>query len=267
MNMIAEARPPEVSVIMPAHNAEQFICESIDSVIAQTFTDWELIVVDDASGDRTVELLQQRYGTDSRVSVVVLEENGGAAVARNTAIQHAKGRFIAFLDCDDLWLPDKLSVQLDYMKRHQVPFTFTGYEKVTPGGELIGVVGVPESTSYTRMLKTSVVGCSTAMYDTSYFGKVYMPAIRMRQDFGLWLALLKRVDRAAGIQSVLVRYRVRPGSISSNKRNAAVFTWRIYREVEKLPLVRAWWFFANYAVRGYLRHRFPSLARRIGVLD
>lgn len=258
---------PVVSIITPSHNAANFISATIDSVLAQRFQGWELIVVDDASTDGTVELVRKKYSSDSRIKLIALAENQGAAVARNTAIEAAEGRFIAFLDCDDLWLPEKLEVQMAWMLEHNCPFSFTAYERILPSGEIVGRVGVPDQTTYSKMLKTSVIGCSTAMYDTHYFGKVHMPLIRMRQDFGLWLALLRRVDHADGIGEVLVRYKLRPGSVSSNKRNAARYTWRVYREVERLPLHKAIWYFANYAGRGYLRFYFPELARRLGFMD
>ena len=258
---------PAVSIVMPSYNAARFILSSIQSVVAQTFKDWELLVVDDASTDETVELVRREYASDTRVKVIALVKNSGAAVARNTAIAAAEGRFIAFLDCDDLWLPEKLSVQLAWMHDHDCAFSFTAYERILPSGEVLGKVGVPARTTYAKMLKTSVIGCSTAMYDTRFFGKVYMPLIRMRQDFGLWLALLRRVDHADGISQVLARYKLRPGSVSSNKRNAARYTWRVYREVEKLPMHKAMWCFANYAGRGYLRFYFPGFAKRLGFMD
>lgn len=258
---------PTVSIVMPSYNAARFILPSIASVVAQTFTDWELLIVDDASRDDTVEQILAHCQHESRVRLIVLAQNQGAAVARNTAIEAARGRYIAFLDCDDQWLPEKLEVQLRFMGQTGSPFTFTAYEKVRETGEQVAVVGVPQRTTYHSMLKTSVVGCSTAMYDSHYFGKVLMPLVRMRQDFGLWLALLKKTSHGSGIQQVLVRYNVRADSISSNKRNAALYTWRVYRQVERLPLLVAFWFFANYAFRGFLRHRFPAWAKKLGIMD
>lgn len=260
-------RGPEVSIITPAYNAAKFIIGTIDSVVSQSFQDWELLIVDDASTDGTADLVREKYAADTRVKVIALAENSGAAVARNTAIEAAQGRFIAFIDSDDLWLPEKLELQVAWMIERNCSFSFTAYERILPSGEMVGKVGVPKKTTYAQMLKTSVIGCSTAMYDTRHFGKVYMPLIRMRQDFGLWLSLLRRVDHAEGIGRVLVRYKLRPGSVSSNKRNAARYTWRVYREVEKLPLHQAIWFFANYAGRGYFRYYFPGMARRLGFMD
>ncbi|WP_122665809.1 glycosyltransferase family 2 protein [Pseudomonas viridiflava] len=257
---------PAVSIVMPSYNAAGFILPSIASVIAQSYSDWELLIVDDASHDDTVACVNAHYGTEPRVRIITLPTNQGAAVARNTAIDAARGRYIAFLDCDDQWLPHKLEYQLQFMAREGCAFSFTAYEKVKGNNEVVSAVGVPARTTYHSMLKTSVVGCSTAMYDTQHFGKVLMPLVRMRQDFGLWLALLKRVPHGCGIQEVLVRYNVRSDSISSNKRRAALYTWRVYRQVEKLPLPTALWCFGNYAFRGFLRHRYPRVAQALGFM-
>jgi glycosyltransferase involved in cell wall biosynthesis len=258
---------PIVSIIMPSFNASQFIGASIDSLLAQTYRSWELIVVDDASYDDTVASVRQSYAHEPRVRIIAQAENQGAAVARNAGIEQARGRYLAFLDCDDQWLPEKLEVQIGFMEREQCAFSFTAYEKIDDAGSVLSVVGVPQRTTYSSMLKTSVVGCSTAMYDTQILGKVFMPLVRMRQDFGLWLSILKQVPYGCGIQQVLVRYSVRPDSISSNKRRAALYTWRVYRQVEKLSLPVSIWFFSNYAVRGFLRHRYPSLARMLKLMD
>ncbi len=258
---------PSISIVMPSYNAARFILPSIASVVAQTCEDWELLIVDDASKDDTVKQVRTHYAHEPRIKIIAQSQNQGAAVARNTAIEAARGRYIAFLDCDDQWLPEKLEVQVRFMEREQCAFSFTAYEKVRETGETVAVVGVPQRTTYRSLLKTSVVGCSTAMYDTHYFGKVFMPLVRMRQDFGLWLALLKKVPHGCGIQQVLVRYNVRADSISSSKRRAALYTWRVYRQVEKLPLPVALWFFGNYALRGVLRHRYPQLAKKLGIMD
>lgn len=257
---------PQVSIVMPAYNAADFIAESINSVVMQTFSSWELIIVDDASADSTVSVVSAVAAHEPRIQLIALSTNSGAAVARNTAINAARGRYICFLDCDDLWFPEKLAVQLQWMSAQRAAFTYTSYERIDPEGRVVGVVGVPERVTYAELLKTSVVGCSTAMYDTAHFGKVMMPIIRMRQDFALWLLLLKHVESGSGIRQVLVQYRLRGESISSNKRKAALYTWRVYRQVEKLSLPRAIWYFSNYAIRGVLRHHFTGFAKKIGIM-
>src|SRR5690606_21976023 len=171
---------PECSVIMPCYNARRFIGRSIESVINQTFQNWELVIIDDGSVDDTPEYIKEHYADgDRRIRLLKLERNSGAAVARNTGIKHAAGRFIAFLDSDDTWDPDKLRLQLAFMKEQQHPFTFTGYRRICGGREL-NEVGTPEKVNYEQLLKTNIIGCLTVIYDTQALGKVYMPLIRKR---------------------------------------------------------------------------------------
>lgn len=256
-----------VSVVMPVYNGEAFIAESIRSVLQQSFQDWELIVVDDASADASVDLVRALCAEDERIRPIQLEQNSGAAVARNTAIESARGRYIAFLDGDDLWLPHKLERQVAFMEQTGAAFSCSAYEKIDANGNPLGQVGAPAKVMYSDLLKTCSIGCLTAIYDTKHFGKVYMPNIRKRQDFGLWLELLKRTKFAYGLNEVLAQYRVRPDSISANKLSAAKHQWMIYRDVEKLSLPASSHYFAHYAVRGLLKTKLPALARKLGVLE
>lgn len=256
-----------VSVITPVFNCSRFIGKSIESVQAQTHVDWELICVDDGSTDGSGEIVQSYAERDSRIRLIRLDVNSGAAVARNAGLESASGRYIAFLDSDDLWLPLKLEIQLDFMQKNNVAFSFSAYARIDEENKVICTVGVPPQASYRELLKTSVIGCLTAVYDSAFFGKVPMPLTRKRQDFALWLQLLKRVDIACGIPEVLALYRVRPGSMSANKLDAARYTWNIYRKVEGLGFWLSCYYFYNYAVRGFLRTKFPDFARKIKVLD
>lgn len=255
-----------ISIITPSHNSAQFISETIQSVLTQSFSDWELIIVDDCSTDNSVDVIQSFVEQDSRIKLIQLSKNSGAAVARNSAIEAAQGRYIAFLDSDDLWLPDKLEKQLAFMQANNYPFTFAAYDKVDENGQVFGHIGVPDKVAYSDLLKMCSIGCLTAMYDTQYFGKVTMPLIRKRQDLGLWLKLLKKTDYAYGFNETVAQYRVRSDSISANKFNAAKFTWHLYREVEGLNLLKASYYFSHYAVRSLLRTKAPGLARFLGVL-
>lgn len=255
-----------VSIITPSHNSAPFISETIQSVLNQSFSDWELIIVDDCSTDNSVDVIQSFVERDSRIKLIQLSENSGAAVARNRAIEVAQGRYIAFLDSDDLWLPDKLKKQLAFMQTNDYPFCYAAYDKRDEHGQVFGHIGVPDRVSYSDLLKMCSIGCLTAMYDTEYFGKVTMPLIRKRQDLGLWLKLLKKTEYAYGLNQTLAQYRVRTDSISANKANAAKFTWRLYREVEGLNLMKASYYFSHYALRGLLRTKAPGLARMLGVL-
>lgn len=257
---------PIISIITPSHNSASYIQRTIESVLAQTLTSWELIIVDDCSSDNTVEIIQGIIHDNSRISLIQLTNNSGAAVARNTAINASKGRYIAFLDSDDFWSPNKLENQLSFMQSNDYSFTFTSYDKVDEAGKVFGHVGAPAKVTYHDLLKSSSIGCLTAMYDTNYFGKIYMPLIRKRQDLGLWLSLLKQTDFAYGLDQTLAFYAVRSDSISAKKSSAALFTWRLYRDVERLSLARACYYFSHYAIRGLLKTKFTSLARFIGIL-
>lgn len=257
---------PSISIITPSHNCSSFISETIQSALKQSFTDWEMIIVDDCSTDHSVVVIQSFVEQDSRIKLIQLAENSGAAVARNRAVEAAQGRYIAFLDSDDLWLLNKLEKQLAFMQANNYPFSYAAYDKIDENGQVFGHIGVPDRVCYSDLLKMCSIGCLTAMYDTEYFGKVYMPLIRKRQDLGLWLRLLKKTDYAYGLNETLAQYRVRMDSISANKANAAKFIWRLYREVEGLNLIKASYYFSHYAIRGLLRTKAPGLARILGVL-
>ncbi|MFG6139547.1 glycosyltransferase family 2 protein [Halomonas sp. B23F22_10] len=258
---------PLVTVVMPVFNSEATVGEAIRSVTSQTFGDLELIVVDDGSTDGTLDIVESYSKNDPRVFWFRLDGNQGAAVARNTAIGKALGRYIAFLDSDDAWAPEKLERQVFFMRENSIELSYTAYSKVGENGEWLGHVGVPDKVTYHQLLKTCVIGCLTAMYDTKKLGKVYMPLVRKRQDYGLWLNILKLVPHAMGINEPLAFYRVRSDSISADKKKAAMHTWKLYREVEGLGKVRASYYFLNYSIRGVLRHHAPRLARVIGVMD
>ena|SRR5690554_904730 len=253
-----------VSVISPLYNCSDYLEQTIQSVISQTYGNWEMIMVDDCSTDKSIEIAQKYAAQDSRIKVLQLEKNSGAAVARNTAIEAAQGRYIAFLDSDDKWLPHKLETQIQFMEDNDVAFNYAAYEKLNEQGEVVGTVGVPEKVSYSDLLKVCSIGCLTAVYDTQKLGKIYMPLIRKRQDLGLWLRILKKTPYAYGVQEVLGQYQLRSDSISANKRSAAQFTWKLYREVEQLNFFVAGYYFAHYAVNGVLRTKLPRIAKLLG---
>lgn len=247
-----------VSVITPAYNSSRFILETIRSVQSQTHTNWEMLIVDDCSKDNTVQLVKAEVEKDPRIKLFTLEQNSGSAVARNTAIQNAKGKYIAFLDSDDLWKPEKLEKQLKFIKENDYAFTFTGYEEIDVNGTPINkVFQTPESVSYKDILKRpGTIGCLTVMINKEKFDDVLMPNIRTRQDFALWLKLLKTGIRAYSINEPLSKYRLVPGSISSNKIKAAQKNWYVYRKIEKLNLISAAWYFSNYAIYNIKKRLF-----------
>ena len=245
-----------VSIIMPNYNSVQFIEESIKSILDQTYENWELIVVDDLSTDESVQIIESKIVRDIRIKLIKLIKNSGPAVARNRAIKEAKGRYIAFLDSDDLWTPDKLSRQISFMQEHDVALSYTGYYQIEEkSGEVIDQIHVRQKVDYSELLKQNIIGCLTAIYDTKKIGKVYMPKIRKRQDFGLWLKILKRVPYAYGIDEPLAYYRVRTSSVSSNKMLASKYNWKLYREIENLPLYKAIYYFGWYTYRSILKYK------------
>jgi glycosyltransferase involved in cell wall biosynthesis len=254
--MSRAAQEPLVSVITPSYNTFQFIGETIESVLAQDYQAWEMIIIDDNSSDKSNELIKSYVKKDDRIRFIQNKENLGAAVSRNLAIEKASGRFIAFLDSDDLWLPSKLTQQLDFMMRHNYSFTYTAYAKINEAGKDIGHIDIPSKSSYHSLLRTCSIGCLTAIYDTQVLGKVYMPLLEKRQDYGLWLRILKKIDFAYGFETTLAKYRVRSNSISSNKFLAAKYQWRIYRDLEELSLLASVWYMSTYTLNGVLKSYF-----------
>jgi len=243
----------KVSIITPLHNSSSFIADTIDSVLAQRYDHWELLIVDDASNDQSAAIVQAYQEKDPRIKLFRNSSNQGPAITRNRAIGEATGRFIAFLDSDDLWLPDKLQLQINFMLKHQYAFTFGAYDKITESGEKAGRITVPESVSYRDLLKTCSVGCLTAIYDTRMLGKVYLPIIDKRQDYALWLRILKIIPKGYGMDAVLGKYRLRGNSISGNKLNAAKYQWRVYREIEGLSVFSSAYYFIFYMLHGAIK--------------
>ena len=227
----------------------------IESVISQSYTNWELLIVDDCSTDDSVKIIENYAKKDNRIKLITLDVNSGPAFSRNAAIDLASGRFIAFLDSDDLWLPSKLHKQIKFMEENSFPFVFCSYDQVDVDGRYKATINAPPRLSYHDLLKSCSIGCLTVIYDTLHFGKVSMPDIKKRQDFCLWLKLLKSSDFAYGLDSVLAKYRVHDKSISSNKFSAAWYQWRVYREIEKLSLVDSIFYFWSYAVNGFFKTR------------
>lgn len=236
-----------VSIITPTYNCGAFIAETMDSVLAQTYTDWEMIIVDDCSTDDTREVVARYQAKDPRFIYHCLEENSGAAVARTKAMELASGEYMAFLDSDDLWTPDKLERQLRFMRENDYAFSCTAYEQIDEQGKPLGkVIKTVPKTDYNRLLLDCPVGNSTVMYNVAKMGKFQVPNIRKRNDDALWLQMLKKEKYIHGMADVLMRYRLRSNSISANKFKVIKYHWILYREIEHLSVIRSlfhifWW--------------------------
>lgn len=237
-----------VSIITPVYNAQDFIVDTIESVQSQTYENWELLLIDDCSSDRSAELIEEKMKKDNRIKYIKLEKNSGAAATRNTGLSNAKGRYVAFLDSDDIWRPTKLKKQLDLLKEKGVGFCFTSYRYCQDDGTPTNKVArAPEKINYNGLLKNTIIGCSTVLVDKKILGDFRMTNVRRGQDTATWLQLLKKVDYAYGIYEDLVLYRVVEGSLSHNKMKAIKRTWNTYRNVEHLSLPKAMYVFVFYA--------------------
>lgn len=248
---------------MPTFNSEATIRETIDSILAQTYEDWELLITDDASSDNTVDVIKKTYGYDGRIKVYSNELNGGAAEARNNSIKMASGDFVAFLDSDDLWKPDKLQSQIDFMENNldlngnRINFSFTAFEIIDADGKSKNkIVDGTHSGLFTyedMLKKKATLGCSTVMLRRAAFPTLEMPKLRTGQDYALWLRLLRGGNNAFIINTPLTKYRILPNSISRNKVKKAMRQWQIYRAVEHLSFYRSIESFFFYSWRAVFR--------------
>jgi hypothetical protein len=229
-----------VSIITPSYNSEKFIRDTMESVLFQTYKNWEMIIVDDVSPDNSNEIIEKYSKKDSRIKLIKLEKNSGPAVARNRAIQEAKGRYIAFLDADDLWKPEKLEKQIKFMEEKNCALSYSTYETMSEEGVLQNkYINPPLKISYKDLLKSNYIGCLTAIYDIQKIGKVYMPNISKRQDYGLWLKILRKTNFAYGMDESLAVYRIRSNSVSSNKFKLLKFNYKLFKEHEGFSTLKS----------------------------
>lgn len=262
-----------VSIITPSYNASKFIAQTIESVSAQTYPYWEMIIIDDNSSDNSVEIAQRYISKDNRIKLIKLYTPSGASIARNTGIKASIGRFIAFLDSDDIWLPNKLERQIVDMIDRNLTISYTAYKKMDEAGCVgDGIISVPTYASYNTLLNTNYIACLTAIYDSDKCGKKYMPDLASmknyaywvkklkkvgHEDYGFWLSILKTLkpNEAGGINEALAVYRVRKSSLSGNKLKAALYHWLALRKIEKLPFPKAVYHFMHYIYFGYKKHK------------
>lgn len=229
-----------VSIVTPVYNSESYLKETFESIKKQTYSNWEWLLIDDCSQDNSRDLMKELALRDQRIKTFYLQENAGPAVARNIGISNAKGRFIAFLDSDDLWLPSKLKIQLDFMQKNAYSVTFSSYLLIDEQGvELKKKVEALPEIDYKKILKANYIGNLTGIYDTEKLGKIYSTDIKKRQDWGLWIQVLQKSKKAGGYQGVLAKYRVRQQSVSSNKWKLLKYNYLVYRKSAQFSVVKS----------------------------
>lgn len=246
-----------VSIIVPVYNAREYIGQTIEMVRRQTYTDWELILIDDASSDDSVRIIQKvlRDSQEKRIRLICKEKNEGAARARNTGISYAQGRYVAYLDADDVWKTDKLEKELCFMQEKNAGFVFTAYEFGDERAQGTGrIVHVPSTLHYKEALSRTVIFTTTVLFDTEKIPKdlIRMPEVAS-EDTATWWQILKKGYTAYGLDEVTAIYRRPAHSLSSNKVTAIKRIWNLYRNVEHLNFIQSAWYFCFWALRATLR--------------
>lgn len=244
-----------VTIVMPIYNAEAFLKEAVNSVLLQSYCNWELLMVDDASTDRSLELAKEFARQDPRIKVLWNEKNQGVANTRNRGIAEAKGDYIALLDSDDVWLPKKLERQVALLEERCAQLAYCSYDFIDDkGNSILKPYLVPETTNFEKMLYNNVIGCSTVLIQADLFKKHRFLKECYHEDYALWMEMLQEGCRAVGLSEVYVHYRKVFGSRSDNKKNAARQRWWIFRKKLKLPFWKSVMAFTGYAFYGVIKH-------------
>lgn len=245
-----------VSIITPTFNSGKFISATIQSVQNQTHQNWEMLIVDDGSSDNTIEIVNEIAKQDKRIQFYPQKQNVGPAKARNVGIEKASGKFMTFLDADDIWFPKFIENSIQTIKNTNIHFVFSSYKRSNENLEFVySDFIVPEKVTYTDILKTNSISCLTAFIDIEVLGKKKMPEIFKRQDMGLWLQYLKEIPFAYGIKEAQAIYRIRENSLSRNKSKLLKYQWQFYREVEKLNVFQSIYYMLQWMYRGFIKYR------------
>ena len=260
-NAVKMQDTPQISIVTPTYNARAWFEKTIDTVSAQTFTDWEWIVVDDASVDATPDLIRRLAARDTRVRPVFSKENQGAGATRNIGVAKVRTRYLAFLDCDDLWEANKLEHQLNFMRERGYAVTYTCCRKINPKGEALGrnngEISVPNKVAYIDVLKHCCISTSAVMLDRNQLQEIRMPKLSHGEDHVLWLSLLKQTPYAYCLPMTLVCIVIRPSSLSANKLRKAYKQWGVYRHALGFPPYKALWYWLHYVYHGVVKYRRP----------
>jgi len=245
-----------VSVIIPCLNSARFIADTLASVVNQTYKSIEIILIDNNSCDETRDIIEQFRQRDARILPIYLSEALGAAGARNVGINKSSGRYVAFVDSDDIWVPDKLQIQMDAAARYSVPIVFTGYSVMDENGAYIcEFKKMPDRVTYHYLLGNTCIATSSVLLDRVFTGDFRFSEVRMCEDFLLWLSILKCGNYAVGISGDYMHYRVVGSSLSSNKKKSARTVWGIIKNQDGLSIFEAVFYFIAYAYRGFLKNR------------
>ena len=231
-----------ISIIMPVYKCENYIGQAIESIKRQSYKDWELIIVNDGSTDNTLKKIELKtHNIKEKVKLINIKENQGIANARNIALELAEGSYIAYLDADDIWKEEKLSKQLEFMKKNKISFSYTGYSRIKEDGKFVKIVKVPFETSYKQLLTNSIMLTSTIMVNIEMISKelLRMPNLRISEDTQTWLNILKNSVIAYGIDEELSQYRIRRKSASSNKIKTTISVWRVYRRYQLFGIIKS----------------------------
>lgn len=235
-----------ISIIMPVYNSEKFIEKSIKSVLNQDYNNWELLIIDDCSTDKSSKIISTYSNKYKRIKHFKNEQNKGVSKSRNFGIKNAKGDYIAFLDSDDIWYNDKLSKQINFMKNNNYVFTFTAYEIIDENGKQKNkIIKASKEINYKKLLKGNNIGCFTVMIDKKIMENFLMPEIH-HEDYATWLKILKKNYKAHGLNKILGAYRKREGSLSSNKVISSIWTFKIYKNYIGLSLFKSSYYFIFY---------------------
>ena len=238
----------KVSIIIPMYNAEKYISQTVKSVIAQTYKNWELLIINDNSKDDSYKIVRELSEKDDRIKIINSEKNIGVVNGRNKLITIADGQYIAFLDADDYWTENKLERQIAFMKEKNATISCTEYTRISEEGKPINEIKIKEEILYNDLLKNNYLGCLTVILDSEKLGKRFFKQRNKNEDYVLWLEIIKETGKIYGLKENLAFYRVLNNSRSSNKIDAAKVRWEIYRKVEKLSFFKALYYFINYAI-------------------
>jgi len=245
-----------VSIITPSFNSSKFIDDCLRSILSQSYVHWELLIIDDCSLDNSKDIILGFSNLDERIKPIFLEKNVGPAEARNIGIRKAEGKYIAFLDSDDMWDSYKLDKQLSFMRENNIAFSFSNYQFMSENGQVLSnLILAPKKITYHSYLKNTIIGCLTVIIDREKTGSFEMPNIRSSHDMALWLLIMKRGFSAYGLNENLAKYRVVSSSNTANKINSAKDVWSVYREIEKLNVM--------YSVFCFIGYVFNAIKKRL----